>query len=370
MAGLELKTLTKDFGAVRVIHGVDIDIADGEFCVFVGPSGCGKSTLLRMIAGLEEISAGELRIGGTRVNEQRASERGLAMVFQTYALYPHMSVRANLAFGLENIRMPRAQIESRVAEAARMLQLDPYLDRKPKALSGGQRQRVAIGRAVVREPRVFLFDEPLSNLDAELRVAMRAEIAALHRRIGNTMIYVTHDQVEAMTMADRIVVLRDGRIEQQGAPIELYNRPANRFVAGFIGSPRMNFIGCEVVTAGPDGATLREPSGRELVAQVDARTLHAGARVELGVRPEHLQPVAGDASGIAATVHYVEQLGGESYLYCTGPQDGAITVHMPGQTRLARGAQVVLGVRPDLCHVFGADGLAQPRLQLGEAVAG
>lgn len=368
MAGLSLKGIVKEYGAVRVIHGVDLEIADGEFCVFVGPSGCGKSTLLRMIAGLEDITGGDLLIGGARVNDQRASERGLAMVFQTYALYPHMSVRANLAFGLENIRMARAEIDARVAEAARMLQLEPYLDRKPKALSGGQRQRVAIGRAVVREPKVFLFDEPLSNLDAELRVTMRGEIAALHRRIGNTMIYVTHDQVEAMTMADRIVVLRDGRVEQQGAPIELYNRPANKFVAGFIGSPRMNFIACEVVDADGAGVRLRDPSGRELQASVDGRGLNPGNRVDLGVRPEHLHPVAEGENGIAAMVENIEQLGGESYLYCRGPDGVEVTVHMSGQTGLARGAGVVLGVAPDLCHVFRSDGIAQARLRLGEAV--
>ncbi|SUZ32899.1 Maltose/maltodextrin import ATP-binding protein MalK [Roseibaca ekhonensis] len=368
MAGVTLNGIVKEYGAVRVIHGVDLEIADGEFCVFVGPSGCGKSTLLRMIAGLEEITDGDLMIGGDRVNDQRASERGLAMVFQTYALYPHMSVRANLAFGLENIRMARAEIDSRVAEAARMLQLEPYLDRKPKALSGGQRQRVAIGRAVVREPKVFLFDEPLSNLDAELRVTMRGEIAALHRRIGNTMIYVTHDQVEAMTMADRIVVLRDGRIEQQGAPIDLYNRPVNKFVAGFIGSPRMNFIACEVVEADGSGVQLRDPSGRALLAHVDGRGLNPGNKVELGVRPEHLHPVGADENGITATVENIEQLGGESYLYCHGPDGVDVTVHMTGQTALGRGAQVVLGVTPDLCHIFRPDGIAQPRLRLGEAV--
>jgi multiple sugar transport system ATP-binding protein len=224
MARIELRGLLKDYEKLRVIHGVDLTVDDGAFCVFVGPSGCGKSTLLRMIAGLEDITGGDLLIDGDRVNDQRASERGLAMVFQTYALYPHMTVRQNLAFGLENMRMPKSEIGARIDEAARMLQLEAYLDRRPTQLSGGQRQRVAIGRAVVREPRVFLFDEPLSNLDAELRVTMRGEIADLHRRLGNTMIYVTHDQVEAMTMADKIVVLRAGRIEQAGAPLDLTTR--------------------------------------------------------------------------------------------------------------------------------------------------
>ena len=366
MARVELRGIVKDYAAVRVVHGVDLTIEDGEFCVFVGPSGCGKSTLLRMIAGLEDISGGDLLIGGDRVNDQRASERGLAMVFQTYALYPHMSVRQNLAFGLENLRMPKDQIAARVDEAARMLKLEPYLDRRPKALSGGQRQRVAIGRAVVREPRVFLFDEPLSNLDAELRVTMRGEIGALHRRIGNTMIYVTHDQVEAMTMADKIVVLRDGRIEQVGSPIDLYNRPANRFVAGFIGSPRMNFLPATVVRAGADGVTLRGPGGVSLTASVDGRGLAEGAAVDLGIRPEHLHP---GTSGLPALVESVEQLGGESYVYAQTEAGQPLTLHMPGQTAIRRGARVTMALDPDLCHLFDAQGRALPRLRLGETAA-
>ncbi len=366
MARVELRGIVKDYGAVRAIHGIDLEIEDGAFCVFVGPSGCGKSTLLRMIAGLEEISGGDLMIGGERVNDLRAAERGLAMVFQTYALYPHMSVRQNLAFGLENMRMPKDQVAARVAEAARMLKLEPYLDRRPRALSGGQRQRVAIGRAVVREPRVFLFDEPLSNLDAELRVAMRAEIAGLHRRIGNTMIYVTHDQVEAMTMADQIVVLRDGRIEQVGAPIALYNRPANTFVAGFIGSPRMNFLTCTVTARDAEGVTLADVHGRVLRAMVDARTLAEGDTVELGVRPEHLHP---DPDGYPVEIENVEQLGGESYLYGRTPDGTALTAHLSGQTGLRRGARAHLAIRPDLAHVFRADGSALPRLRLGELEA-
>ena len=242
MAELRMRNVIKRYRPTTVIHGVDLDVDDGEFVVFVGPSGCGKSTLLRMISGLEDVSDGELVIDGKRVNDVSAAERGLAMVFQSYALYPHMTVYQNMAFGLENIGTPRAEIEAKVQGAAKLLQLDPLLERRPTQLSGGQRQRVAIGRAIVREPSIFLFDEPLSNLDAELRVQMRTEITALHQRLGTTMIYVTHDQVEAMTMADKIVVLRGGRIEQIGAPLDLYNAPANRFVAGFIGSPRMNFL--------------------------------------------------------------------------------------------------------------------------------
>jgi multiple sugar transport system ATP-binding protein len=262
MATLELDKAVKRYGEAEIIHGVDLRVEDGEFCVFVGPSGCGKSTLLRMIAGLETISGGEIRIDGERVNERSAAQRGLAMVFQSYALYPHMTVRQNLAFGLENIRTPKPEIERRVAEAARMLQIEPLLAGKPRQLSGGQRQRIAIGRAVVREPKIFLFDEPLSNLDAELRVQMRVELGGLHDRLGNTMIYVTHDQVEAMTMADRIVVLRAGKVEQVGAPLDLYNRPANRFVAGFIGSPRMNFLEGRVSRADRTGVTVEVPACR------------------------------------------------------------------------------------------------------------
>ena len=366
MARLELRAVVKDYGTLRTIHGVDLEIPDGAFCVFVGPSGCGKSTLLRMIAGLEEITAGDLLIDGERVNEQRASERGLAMVFQTYALYPHMTVRQNLAFGLENIRTPRPEIDSRIAEAARMLQLEPYLDRRPTQLSGGQRQRVAIGRAVVREPRVFLFDEPLSNLDAELRVTMRGEIADLHRRLGNTMIYVTHDQVEAMTMADQIVVLRAGRIEQSGPPLDLYNRPANRFVAGFIGSPRMNFVACEVVGTAEDGVELCDALGRRYRAAVDPGAVAPGTAVELGMRPEHLH-VGGD-EGHEVEVGGIEQLGGECYLYCKTEDGVSLTAHLPGQTAIRRGERARVAFRPEFAHVFRAsDGVALPRRIVGEA---
>src|SRR5438046_5548049 len=256
MASLTLTNIVKRYGTTTIIHGVDLAIADGEFVVFVGPSGCGKSTLLRMIAGLESVTEGDLLIDGTRVNDVSAAQRGLAMVFQSYALYPHMTVYQNLAFGLENLSAPRAEIDNKVKAAAKLLKLEALLERRPTQLSGGQRQRVAIGRAIVRDPTIFLFDEPLSNLDAELRVQMRAEITGLHARLGTTMIYVTHDQVEAMTMADRIVVLRAGRVEQIGTPLELYNRPDNRFVAGFIGSPQMNFLNGRIATIHDDGARL------------------------------------------------------------------------------------------------------------------
>ncbi len=286
MAALTLRGVIKRFGETEVIKRVGFDVTDGEFVVFVGPSGCGKSTLLRLICGLESATEGDILIDGERVNEVPAARRGLALVFQSYALYPHMTVYQNMAFGLENLRTPRREIEARVAEAARMLQLEPYLQRRPTALSGGQRQRVAIGRAIVREPKIFLFDEPLSNLDAELRVSMRNELAQLHHRLGTTMIYVTHDQVEAMTMADKIVVLRAGAVEQVGSPLELYNEPANQFVAGFIGSPRMNFLDGRVAGPCAEGALVEVPGVGALHAPA---RLAAGAPVTLGIRPEHIR---------------------------------------------------------------------------------
>jgi multiple sugar transport system ATP-binding protein len=367
MAIVELQKLVKNYGDVRAIHGVDLRIENGEFCVFVGPSGCGKSTLLRMIAGLEDISGGELRIDGERVNEQRASERGLAMVFQTYALYPHMTVRENLAFGLENIKTPKDEIARRVGEAARMLQIEQYLDRRPKQLSGGQRQRVAIGRAVVREPRVFLFDEPLSNLDAELRVVMRGEISSLHHRLGNTMIYVTHDQVEAMTMADKIVVLRAGVIEQAGTPLELYNTPRNQFVAGFIGSPRMNFIEVKVQAADAHSVQVSDAAGNRYAAAVSGEGIKPGDDVVLGIRPDHLD--IGGEGGVKVTVQAIEQLGGDSYLYCETDSGAKLTAHLAGQTRVKRGEIAYAVFKPEFAHLFRkSDGLAQKRIRIGEAV--
>ena len=342
MASPALRGIIRDYGALRVIHGIDLDVAEGEFVVFVGPSGCGKSTLLRMIAGLDRPSGGEVMIDGVRVNERSAAERGLAMVFQSYALYPHMTVRQNLAFGLENQRMARVEVDRRVAEAARMLQIEHLLTRKPGQLSGGQRQRVAIGRTVTREPGIFLFDEPLSNLDAELRVQMRVELSQLHKRLQATMIYVTHVQTEAMTMADRIVVLRAGRLEQVGSPLILYNTPANRFVAGFIGSPRMNFLDAHVV----EGAVAVIGLGTLALPGFAAAT---GEAVTLGVRPEHFNFV--DSGGLPGNVDLVEHMGGESYVYVTLDNGERITVRRPGQTalvggsallqRIARGAEVV-----------------------------
>jgi multiple sugar transport system ATP-binding protein len=354
MADLKLTDIKKSYGAATIIHGVDLAIADGEFVVFVGPSGCGKSTLLRIIAGLEQVSGGEIRIDGQSVTNVPASDRGLAMVFQSYALYPHMSVYKNMAFALENMGLSRSEIDQRVRRAAQMLQLTDYLERKPKALSGGQRQRVAIGRAIVRDPKIFLFDEPLSNLDAELRVATRKELAALHGEIGGTMIYVTHDQVEAMTLADRIVVLRAGRIEQVGTPLEVYNHPANLFVAGFIGSPRMNLLPARVagsgqVTIGNDTRSIPLPSTGQAAS---------GASITLGARPEHIDVVDETQADLVITVNLVEQLGGETYLYGSAPGLPELTVRQDGQARYDRNQRVGLRLKRDALHLFDADGQA------------
>ncbi|CDX15364.1 Sugar ABC transporter [Mesorhizobium sp. ORS 3324] len=289
MAELRLRGVRKSYGSVEIIKGIDLDVADREFVVFVGPSGCGKSTLLRMIAGLEKITAGDLTIDGARANDIDPSERGLAMVFQSYALYPHMSVAENMGFALKIAGVPAQERGRKVKEAADVLQLAHLLDRRPKALSGGQRQRVAIGRAIVRNPKVFLFDEPLSNLDAALRVSMRLELMRLHEQLKATMIYVTHDQIEAMTMADKIVVLNGGRIEQVGSPLDLYNRPANIFVAGFIGSPKMNLVKLKVASTGADGVGVSLPGGKTLTVPVEAGGAKAGDEVLLGIRPEHLK---------------------------------------------------------------------------------
>ncbi len=354
MADLKLIDINKSFGAVNIIHGVDLAIADGEFVVFVGPSGCGKSTLLRIIAGLEQVSGGEIRIDGQSVTNVPASDRGLAMVFQSYALYPHMSVYKNMAFALENMGLGRNDIDQRVRRAAQMLQLTDYLDRKPKALSGGQRQRVAIGRAIVRDPKIFLFDEPLSNLDAELRVATRKELAALHGEIGGTMIYVTHDQVEAMTLADRIVVLRAGRIEQVGTPLEVYNHPANLFVAGFIGSPRMNLLparaaGSGQVTIGTHTRAIAVPSTGQAASEGD---------ITLGARPEHIEVVDESQADLVITLDLVEQLGGETYLYGSAPGLPPLTVRQDGQAKFERNQRLGLRLKREALHLFDADGSA------------
>ncbi|MEF3048926.1 ABC transporter ATP-binding protein [Pseudotabrizicola sp. L79] len=351
MTGVTLNRVVKRYGDVQVIHGVDLDIEDGEFCVFVGPSGCGKSTLLRMVAGLEVTSAGQIRIGSRDVTKADPAERGVAMVFQTYALYPHMTVAENMGFGLKMTGHPKAEIAAKVAEAARILKLEPYLDRKPKALSGGQRQRVAIGRAIVRGPEVFLFDEPLSNLDAELRVEMRVEIARLHREIGATMIYVTHDQVEAMTLADKIVVLRAGRVEQVGAPLDLYNDPDNKFVAGFIGSPSMNFVAGKVAAAGVDCPGLGG------TVTVSAHMPGVGSEVTLGLRPQHLTLVPGNSH----VIEVAEALGGVSYVHVTAATGEKLIVESRETLKVRLGERV--GIQFDPAHIMAFDAKTEKRLR-------
>ncbi|WP_408623205.1 ABC transporter ATP-binding protein [Celerinatantimonas yamalensis] len=342
-AGLSLQGISKSYGAVEIIHEMDLEIKGGEFVVFVGPSGCGKSTLLRMIAGLEEITEGNLLIAGVDVTETDPSDRGIAMVFQTYALYPHMSVAQNMGFGLKVAGRPITEIEQKVHHAADILQLNDYLDRRPSHLSGGQRQRVAIGRAIVRDPQVFLFDEPLSNLDAELRVGMRIEIARLHQELGNTMIYVTHDQTEAMTLADKIVVLHDGQIEQVGSPATLYDDPDNMFVGGFIGSPKMNFL------PGIVRGNNIDVSGTMLACPQFQSKLEEGSHVTLGIRPEHWQIAAeGDEDSVPFKVNFSEFLGGASYLYGT-IGDTACTVNVARESIARRGS--VIRVKADCAHI-------------------
>ncbi|MCA0032552.1 MULTISPECIES: sn-glycerol-3-phosphate ABC transporter ATP-binding protein UgpC [unclassified Mesorhizobium] len=317
MATVTLNNVVKRFGTFEVVHGANIDIKHGEFVVFVGPSGCGKSTLLRMIAGLEDISDGEIAIGGKVVNDVEPADRGIAMVFQSYALYPHMSVEQNLSFGLRMTGNPKADTERRVKRAAEILRISELMDRRPKKLSGGQRQRVAIGRAIVREPQVFLFDEPLSNLDAELRVQMRVEISRLHKELGATMVYVTHDQTEAMTLADRIVVLRAGHIEQIGRPLELYDDPDNLFVAGFVGSPKMNFIKGQIVGRDARGVVI-ELAGQDktrITQPLTGTAPEAGTKVIVGVRPEHFGVAGEGGTDLVVAIDVIEHLGGTSFLY-------------------------------------------------------
>lgn len=336
MAGLTLRDVRKSYGDVQVMHGVDLDIDDGEFVVFVGPSGCGKSTLLRMIAGLEEISAGTVAIGDREVNEVAASKRGVAMVFQSYALYPHMTVYKNMAFGLQQAKTDPAEIDRRVKDAAEILQITNYLERSPRNLSGGQRQRVAIGRAIVRDPQVFLFDEPLSNLDAALRVQTRLEIARLHERLATTMIYVTHDQVEAMTLADKIVVLRDGRIEQVGSPIELYDRPANAFVAQFIGSPKMNFFSASDLPASAPTAIGREIS----------------EAIEVGFRPEHMVLTDSAHSAVDGKLELIENLGEYALVHLITPSGVEFIAKTEKPPQAEKGAILSFAIKPELVHAF------------------
>jgi ABC-type sugar transport system ATPase subunit len=351
MAEVRIENLRKSFGTVEVLKDIDLTVEDGAFVVLVGPSGCGKSTLLRAIAGLEPVTGGTITIAGRKVNDLAPASREIAMVFQSYALYPHMDVAANMGFGLKFAGTPRAEIDARVGEAARILQLEPLLKRRPRELSGGQRQRVAIGRAIVRKPQVFLFDEPLSNLDAALRINTRVEIAKLHKLLAATMIYVTHDQVEAMTLADKIVVMNQGRIEQQGKPLDLYYKPANLFVAGFIGSPAMNFLSGQVTAAGldlgADGAlAMPLPPG-----------LPPGSRITLGIRPEHVRIAEGAGSlHLSATVELVERLGETGFVHLRLPSGHVAIAEIRGDTGLSTGDRTALALDPAHLHLFGADG--------------
>ncbi|MCD1635102.1 sn-glycerol-3-phosphate ABC transporter ATP-binding protein UgpC [Martelella mediterranea] len=360
MAELSLKSVRKSYGKVEVIKGVDLDIKDGEFVVFVGPSGCGKSTLLRMIAGLEDITGGTLEIGGRTVNDLQPKERGIAMVFQTYAIFPHMSVRENVAFGLTIAGVPKKEKEEAVSRAARILQMEHLLDRRPSQLSGGQRQRVAIGRAIVRNPAVFLFDEPLSNLDAALRMDMRMEIGKLHNQLDATMIYVTHDQVEAMTLADRIVVLKDGVVQQVGTPMELYHEPANLFVAGFIGSPSMNFMDVDIVEATGEGITVRSEALDPVTIPKTRFDFAGRTTARLGLRPQYLDVVeSGTAGGLHGKVTLVERLGTETVINVELTRGGRIVAALAEDRPLATGSEITLVFDPEKAHLFPVESEAR-----------
>ena len=357
MGDVTLNRVTKQFGAVSVIKGIDLKVDDGEFCVFVGPSGCGKSTLLRMIAGLEDISSGELSIDGQEMTKVGPSERGVAMVFQSYALYPHMTVAENIGFGLRMTGHSKAEIAKRTAHAAEMLQLRPLLDRKPSQLSGGQRQRVAIGRAIVRNPKVFLFDEPLSNLDASLRVQMRTEISRLHKDLKTTMIYVTHDQVEAMTMADKIVVLQAGKIEQVGSPLVLYHRPQNLFVAGFIGSPKMNFLKATALCIA-DGTHVTLPGGVTIRLPALNAPFEGERPVTFGVRPEHLNPANGGDAVLEARLRVAEYLGSETMFYVDLAEGSELAIKADGLAKAKPGDAFTINIPAAACHLFDENGTA------------
>ncbi|GAA5171463.1 ABC transporter ATP-binding protein [Modicisalibacter zincidurans] len=359
MATLQLDNIVKDFGDTQVIKGIDLEVKDREFVVFVGPSGCGKSTLMRMIAGLESTTRGDISIDGVRINDVGPADRGLAMVFQSYALYPHMSVEDNMGFSLRLAKVKKAERREKVLAAARILQLENLLDRKPRALSGGQRQRVAIGRAIVRNPSIFLFDEPLSNLDAALRVQMRIELARLHDELDATMIYVTHDQIEAMTMADKIVVLQGGVVEQIGSPMELYHHPRNRFVAGFIGSPKMNFTDVEVLDANAEGVAVRLPGGGECRVPVDGGDCRPGDTLTLGIRPEHL--TLDDQGPLAGKIVVIERLGGVTSLYLEHGEREWILV-ADGDVAHRVHDEVRFTFDPACAHLFSADGAALSHL--------
>ena len=356
MANVTLHNARKSFGSVDIIKGVNLEVANGEFCVFVGPSGCGKSTLLRMIAGLEDFTSGHLLIGNKEMANVQSADRGVAMVFQSYALYPHMTVKENISFGLKMAKMPADQIAARVKHASDMLQLGPLLDRKPSQLSGGQRQRVAIGRSIVREPEVFLFDEPLSNLDANLRVQMRIEITKLHQDLKSTMIYVTHDQVEAMTMADKIVVLHAGIIEQVGSPLDLYHRPNNMFVAGFIGSPKMNFIKAVASPLKGGKINVSLPGGTKIVLDDQGQKISVGQKIALGIRPEHITIGEKNDGELKGNLRIAEYLGSETMFYASLADGSDLSVKADGLTSAKQGADIKFGLAAKACHLFDAKG--------------
>lgn len=369
MADLTIKNLKKSYGDIQILKGIDLDINDHEFVVFVGPSGCGKSTLLRSIAGLEEVTSGNIYLDGKEITELAPAKRDLSMVFQSYALYPHMTVRKNMSFALELAGQDKETIDSKVDEAARILELGPMLDRKPKDLSGGQRQRVAIGRSIVRHPKVFLFDEPLSNLDAALRIQMRLELARLHHDLNATMIYVTHDQVEAMTLADKVVVLNQGKIEQIGSPMELYHHPVNKFVAGFLGMPKMSFLAGKVVSKSASGVTVELASGLQAEVPVSGTTVSIGDKVTLGVRPEHISITDKSSSQLQAVLDVVEHLGSDTFCYIKTLTNEHLTVRTPGDFTYRYGDTVGLELDLSHCHLFDAQDNAIENLSKTEAIA-
>ncbi|MFH6569263.1 ABC transporter ATP-binding protein [Pseudomonas kulmbachensis] len=361
MANLKIKNLQKGFEGFSIIKGIDLEVHDREFVVFVGPSGCGKSTLLRLIAGLEEVSEGTIELDGRDITEVSPAKRDLAMVFQTYALYPHMSVRKNMSFALDLAGVPKAEVEKKVNEAARILELAPLLERKPKHLSGGQRQRVAIGRAIVRNPKIFLFDEPLSNLDAALRVQMRLELARLHQELQATMIYVTHDQVEAMTLADKVVVLNAGKIEQVGSPLDLYHQPANLFVAGFLGTPKMGFLKGRISRLDSQGCEVELDAGSRIQLPLSGPSLSLGSPVTLGIRPEHLNLAKPGECSLTVTADVGERLGSDTYCHVNTACGEPLTMRIRGDMASRYGEQLHLHLDSEHCHLFDADGLALTR---------
>lgn len=362
MAKLTIKELRKSYGDIEILKGIDLNIDDNEFVVFVGPSGCGKSTLLRSIAGLEEVTSGQIFIDDTEITDLPPAKRDLAMVFQSYALYPHMSVRKNMSFALKLAGESKESIDKKVTEAARILELEHLLDRKPKDLSGGQRQRVAIGRSIVRHPKVFLFDEPLSNLDAALRVQMRLELARLHHDLEATMIYVTHDQVEAMTLADKVVVLNQGIIEQVGSPMELYHHPANQFVAGFLGMPKMSFLDAKVIASDAQGVEVRLNSGSQIQLPINTSGINNSGSVTLGIRPEHINFTSAESANMHGQLDVAEHLGSDTYCYVKTESKESLTVRSPGNFQANFGDSVGLEFDISHCHLFDDRGRALPKL--------